>query len=61
VRCSRVAEEEVRDPVGKKVSRGRACHLLDRVITLQETAKSTRVKTLVDKDQALIDSLSTRA
>jgi hypothetical protein len=29
-------------------------------LALQETAKSTRAKTLVDKDQALIDSLSTR-
>jgi hypothetical protein len=26
--------------------------------TLQETAKSTRAKTLVDKDQALVDNLS---
>jgi hypothetical protein len=28
------------------------------VYALQETAKSTRAKTLVDKDQALVDSLS---
>jgi hypothetical protein len=29
-------------------------------MSLQETAKSTRAKTLVDKDQALVDSLSMR-
>jgi hypothetical protein len=34
--------------------------LIDWLHALQKTAKSMRAKTLVDKDQALVDSLSTR-
>jgi hypothetical protein len=41
-------------------SRRRATLLLTLPPPLQETAKSTRAKTLVDKDQALVDKLSTR-
>jgi hypothetical protein len=35
-------------------------HLSTISPSLQETTKSTRAKTLVDKDQVLVDSLSTR-
>jgi hypothetical protein len=39
---------------------GMRCRASRCFLSLQETAKSTRAKTLVNKDQALVDSLSTR-
>jgi hypothetical protein len=44
----------------ERLGDGSSSSSLNCISPLQETAKFTRAKTLVDKDQALVDSLSMR-